>query len=62
MTSERPYRGAASAEEAIDEISRCSGRQFDPVVVDAFMRLMAARALDAQRAAFGDQPAPTPGC
>ena len=45
MTSERPYRTARSAAEAVDEIKRCSGVQFSPVVVDALARLHARHAL-----------------
>ena len=36
MTSDRPYRGALSWSEARDEIVAQSGRQFDPLVVEAF--------------------------
>ena len=35
MTSDRPYRAAQSMEEALDELRRNSGRQFDPRCVDA---------------------------
>lgn len=38
LTSNRPYREKKSKKEAIDEILRCSGTQFDPAVVDAFIR------------------------
>jgi putative two-component system response regulator len=38
MTSERPYRSAMSKKEAIDEIKRCNGTQFDPEVVTAFFK------------------------
>jgi HD-GYP domain-containing protein (c-di-GMP phosphodiesterase class II) len=38
MTSDRPYRAAASWRSAHDEILRESGHQFDPSVVDAFLR------------------------
>jgi putative nucleotidyltransferase with HDIG domain len=38
MTSSRPYRSALSYEIAREEILRCSGTQFDPVVVEAFLR------------------------
>jgi HD-GYP domain-containing protein (c-di-GMP phosphodiesterase class II) len=38
MTTNRPYRRARSKEEAIAEISRCSGTQFDSQVVRAFLR------------------------
>jgi len=43
MTSDRPYRRAISHDAAIDEIVRCSGSQFDPAVVDAFLELMERR-------------------
>ena len=39
MTSERPYRKAMSDEIACAEIERGKGTQFDPVVVDAFLRI-----------------------
>lgn len=38
MTSDRPYRPAYSDDEAIDELVRMRGRQFDPWVVDAFQK------------------------
>ena len=38
MTSERPYRDALDWEDAVDEILRESGSQFDPLVVGAFAR------------------------
>lgn len=41
MTSNRPYRDAKSQEEALDELRRLSGSQFDPKVVYAFSKLMA---------------------
>jgi putative two-component system response regulator len=37
MTSDRPYRSAMPASKAIAEVQRCSGTQFDPVVVKAFL-------------------------
>ncbi|MEN6459954.1 MAG: FIST N-terminal domain-containing protein [Syntrophomonas sp.] len=37
MTSDRPYRQAMSRGAAIEEIRRCAGTQFDPVVVDKFI-------------------------
>jgi HD-GYP domain-containing protein (c-di-GMP phosphodiesterase class II) len=40
MTSDRPYKRAVSAEQALDEIQLKSGTQFDPVVVQAFCRAM----------------------
>ena len=39
MTSDRPYRPAIPVEEARQEIERCSGTQFDPVVANTFLKL-----------------------
>lgn len=38
MISDRPYRSALSVPEAIDEIKRYSGTQFDPAIVTAFLK------------------------
>jgi two-component system cell cycle response regulator len=35
LTAPRPYRDAASSEEALEEMRRCAGTQFDPGVVEA---------------------------
>jgi putative two-component system response regulator len=37
MISDRPYRSAMSITEIVEEIKRCAGTQFDPVVVTAFL-------------------------
>jgi HD-GYP domain-containing protein (c-di-GMP phosphodiesterase class II) len=37
MTSERVYRKAITAKEAVVELERCAGRQFDPRVVRVFV-------------------------
>lgn len=42
MISDRAYRKAYSKEEAIQEIKRCSGTQFDPFLVKAFIEWMKA--------------------
>jgi putative nucleotidyltransferase with HDIG domain len=39
MTSDRPYRAALSYQSAREELIRCSGEQFDPQVVEAFLRV-----------------------
>lgn len=38
MTSWRPYRSRMSDDEAIVELRRCSGTQFDPEIVELFIR------------------------
>lgn len=42
MTRPRVFRDAIGPAEALMELDRCSGSQFDPIVVDAFRRVMAA--------------------
>jgi HD-GYP domain-containing protein (c-di-GMP phosphodiesterase class II) len=37
MTSLRPYRGTMKTDDAILELRRCSGEQFDPKLVDVFI-------------------------
>lgn len=39
MTSDRPYRAAMSVDEALEEIKRCTGSQFDPEVAAAFLKI-----------------------
>jgi HD-GYP domain-containing protein (c-di-GMP phosphodiesterase class II) len=43
MTHARPYREAVPAQAAVVEIERCSGTQFDPQVVAAFLAMVGAR-------------------
>lgn len=42
MTNERPYSKAVTNKEALIEIKRCSGTQFDPVLAEKFIELLAA--------------------
>lgn len=37
MTTDRPYRAALPEDEALYELQRCAGSQFDPAVVEAFI-------------------------
>jgi putative nucleotidyltransferase with HDIG domain len=39
ITSDRPYREARSFDAAREEILRCSGTQFDPGVVEVFLKI-----------------------
>jgi diguanylate cyclase (GGDEF)-like protein/putative nucleotidyltransferase with HDIG domain len=43
MTSDRLYRESLSFEEAVAEVERCSGSQFDPEVVSAFLACVGAQ-------------------
>jgi hypothetical protein len=40
MTTNRPYRRAMSTPDALEELQRCAGTQFDPKVVDALVALV----------------------
>jgi HD-GYP domain-containing protein (c-di-GMP phosphodiesterase class II) len=40
MTSYRPYRDRCSRGEALAEVERCAGSQFDPAVAEAFLTLV----------------------
>jgi HD-GYP domain-containing protein (c-di-GMP phosphodiesterase class II) len=40
MTTDRPYRKARPVEEAVAELRRCSGTDFDPAVVDALAAVL----------------------
>jgi putative nucleotidyltransferase with HDIG domain len=40
MTSDRAYRPARPARAAVEELIRCKGVQFEPVVVDAFVEVI----------------------
>jgi len=37
MTSSRPYRAALAVDDALDEMARCAGTQFDPQIADTFL-------------------------
>lgn len=40
MTSDRPYRETRGREKAIEELKKNAGTQFDPKVVEAFLRIL----------------------
>ena len=40
MVSYRPYRDALSVQEACEELKKCSSKQFDPEIVDVFLRIL----------------------
>ena len=47
MTSDRPYQRRLGHDDALVELRRCAGTQFDPVVVEAFCRISARETADA---------------
>jgi putative nucleotidyltransferase with HDIG domain len=71
MTSDRPYRKGLDQRIALDEIRVCSGSQFDPKVVAAFLRAYRAGAITGKkerlpartrkRSRSGTRPAPSGG-
>lgn len=52
MISDRPYRKAMAQADAVAELERCAGSQFDPAVVEIFVEML--------RSPTGAQPAATP--
>lgn len=50
MTTDRAYRQALPAEEAVAELERCSGLQFDPSVITALVWVLNERAVESGRA------------
>ena len=58
MTSDRPYRAGMGVPEALEELHRCAGSQFDPRVVEALTAIVADGslplfALSNERESFG---------
>jgi HD-GYP domain-containing protein (c-di-GMP phosphodiesterase class II) len=45
MASDRPYHPGKPMSGIVRELKRCSGRQFDPAVVEAFLRYIAREGL-----------------
>jgi two-component system, cell cycle response regulator len=52
MTTDRPYQPSVPLDEALDELRRCAGTQFDPNVVEVFCQEAEAVLRDVQ----GDEP------
>jgi diguanylate cyclase (GGDEF)-like protein/putative nucleotidyltransferase with HDIG domain len=51
MTSDRTYRRALSPEEALEEMRRCAGTQFDPELVEIFIEIVKDTLLEEKREA-----------
>lgn len=56
MTSPRPYRSPLSDDEALDELKREQGRQFDPILVEAFFRAYDEKLILSQNVLRADDP------
>jgi diguanylate cyclase (GGDEF)-like protein len=50
MIVDRPYQSARSSAEALKELQRCAGTQFDPTVVEALATLLTERTHGEERA------------
>lgn len=46
MVSDRPYHQGVSITDACNELKRCAGTQFDPYIVDAFVRIVSNNKID----------------
>ena len=53
MISDRPYRSALPVQHAREEIQRCSGTQFDPLVVEIFLSFPDSTWLDLRENCHG---------
>ena len=53
MTASRPYRPAGSPEDALAELRRCAGTQFDPDIVEAL-----AADIEEEQAPASEEAAP----
>lgn len=51
MTSDRPYRAAMGATDAVEELRRNAGTQFDPAVIETLVDLLGARTTAISQAA-----------
>ena len=58
MVSDRPYRNGMSLDEAIAEVQRHAGTQFDPMAVEAMLTLPEARLIELLRLTGDRRPVP----
>jgi len=61
MTTTRSYRGARSIEDAFEELRRCKGSQFDPVMVEALIEAIGVEGWDASDTLPAVPPTPGDG-
>jgi putative nucleotidyltransferase with HDIG domain len=57
MTSDRPYRRARPLSEAMVELQRCQGHQFDPRIVDILLTIPTEELIACASRSHGAQPA-----
>jgi len=60
MTHDRPYRRGSCVDDALSEITRCCGTQFDPAVVAALLELSHEELSDASRSDCADNAPSVP--
>jgi diguanylate cyclase (GGDEF)-like protein len=56
MTTDRPYQRRMTSAAALDELRACSGSQFDPAVVDAFVAEVSESDREISRRRFAPPP------
>jgi len=56
MTNDRPYRQAMTPQEAMDELRRCAGSQFDPGLIELFVEVQSLCEGAAQKACGSRTP------
>jgi putative nucleotidyltransferase with HDIG domain len=49
MTSSRPYKNALTREEALHELARYAGRQFNPRLVEVFQQVIESQPAESER-------------
>jgi diguanylate cyclase (GGDEF)-like protein/putative nucleotidyltransferase with HDIG domain len=58
MAADRPYSRGRSPEEVLAEVRRCAGTQFDPQIVEAFLRVVEREGPGLLRAGHAREQAP----
>ncbi len=46
MISDRPYRKKVSVKEAVQELKKCAGTQFDSEIVETFIKIVEGKEID----------------